>query len=84
MKYNAINYDFFYNADGSPWFYSMSVCMMDGAKTLFHDMTPAISDEYAFTSALQKVELEGFTEGERWTNEETGTYSRSFRKYWGD
>ena len=84
MKHNAINYDFFYNADGTPWFYSMSVCMMNGAETLFHDVTPAITDEYAFASTLQKVELEGFTEDERWTNKETGIYSRTFRKYWDD
>lgn len=84
MKYNAISYDFFYNADGSPWFYSMSICIMDGATTIFHDMTPPITDDYAFMTALQKVESEKFTESEPWENEDTGTYSRTFRKYWGD
>lgn len=67
MKSTFISYDFFYR-DNKPWFFSMTIGIYEGEKTLFHESCMTCEEECSFLSKLNEMETMGFQQGSTYSN----------------
>lgn len=78
----VITYDFFYQANRTPWFCSYAVSVMIGDKTV-HSELIQLSEQTEFERLQERVIKESFEKQSAYENSETGTYSETYMKIFG-
>lgn len=81
--FTSVAYDFFYHADGSPWFCSYSTTIGRGT-TILHSELVQLDDPSDFERLLQNAEKEGFTRDHEYHNPIDNTTGHTYRKIFWD
>ena len=83
MKNNfstVITYDFFYNADGTPYFCSYSVTVLNGIEVV-HSELVQLNKREDFERLLKNAQEQGFKKEFDYTNPYDFTVSETYRKF---
>ena len=78
----ALSYDFYYTADGEPWFCSFYTSIMVDCKCIHSELVQ--SNDLADFERLRKNAIEaGFEKDYEYTNPTTGVRGETYRKLYG-
>lgn len=75
----TITYDFYYNADGTPWFCSYATTIMLNGEIIHSELIQS-SDEYDFNRLHNRVLEQGFEKDHEYINHETQIRGEIYRK----
>lgn len=78
-----ITYDFYYHADNTPWFCSLSVSVSIGDELeLVHSQLLQSDNTHDFERMRKDAIEQGFPLDFAYTNPATGVRGETYRKYW--
>ena len=75
----TITYDFFYNADGAPWFCSYATVIMLNGEIVHSELIQS-SSECDFERLHDRALEENFEKGYEYINPETHVHGETYRK----
>lgn len=75
----AISYDFYYNADGTPWFCSYATVIMLNGEIVHSELIQS-SSEYDFKRLHDRILEQNFEKDSEYINPETHVRGETYRK----
>lgn len=77
-----ISYDFYFTAEGQPWFYTYTTTIMDAKGNIIHGESLNGSDLFEFERLRKDAIEQGFPKDFTYTNPTTKVYGETYRKSW--
>ena len=82
--FTSITYDFFYHADGTPWFCSYSTTIARGT-TVLHGELVQLDDPSDFERLLKNAQEQNFSMDSEYHNPVDGARGQCYRKtFWAE